>query len=348
MFDASTHSRFHAQFQVPHRPQVHPLPVHLFYLFLKLPVLFITQLFPPPKEILPSINKKRKPCQGGSAACASSSPSLPRRPPSPETDASVALLIVLWFPSPSSSPASERRRRSPPIKHQIRVHRLLGVRISVKAPPLGVLPATRRPLRLLPPHPPRPLDCLLALRRHVATVTYSLSRLSELLSPIKNVRLARDRGKDAAIIKACWKRETSPSAPKGRRAGAVPPRFSALFAELTDEIVPVALESRTSLFHGTTARGGRGWIHSSSALNPSPAYEVTFLSKLPRNSHAAAAAEGEPRDRQLAAEDDRGEPWVRVHELHEEGQVHGARRKRRIGAEEDAVEACELGFSRRL
>ena len=41
----------------------------------------------------------------------------------------------------------------------------------------------------------------MALGRPVSVVTYSLSRLSEFLSPIRTVRLTRDRATDAAAIR---------------------------------------------------------------------------------------------------------------------------------------------------
>ncbi|EMS64053.1 hypothetical protein TRIUR3_12728 [Triticum urartu] len=69
-------------------------------------------------------------------------------------------------------------------------------------------------------------------------------------------------------------------------------RFSALFAELTDEVVPVAMESRMGMFHGTTARGWKGMDPFYFFMNPSPVYTVTFLSKLP--SELTCSSGGRP------------------------------------------------------
>ncbi|EAY88684.1 hypothetical protein OsI_10159 [Oryza sativa Indica Group] len=129
-----------------------------------------------------------------------------------------------------------------------------------------------------------------ALGRPVVTITYSVSRLSELLSPIRTVRLARDRATDAATIRGMLDGGDLAICPEGM-SGCLQMgttcrepyllRFSALFAELTDDIVPVATECWTSMFHGTTARGCKAMDPFYFFMNPFPEYTVTFLDKLP-------------------------------------------------------------------
>ncbi|KAL5554007.1 hypothetical protein UlMin_041408 [Ulmus minor] len=199
----------------------------------------------------------------------------------------MALLIILWIPIGFLLACLRIAAGSLlPMPLVYYAFRALGVRVIVKGiPPPPVKKATGNSGVLFICSHRTLLDPIFlstALGRPIPAVTYSVSRLSEIISPIKTIRLSRDRATDAAMIKSLLKEGDLAICPEGttcREPFLL--RFSALFAELTDQLVPVAMVNRMSMFHGTTARGWKGMDPFYFFMNPSPAYEVNFLNRLP-------------------------------------------------------------------
>ncbi|XP_057963558.1 probable glycerol-3-phosphate acyltransferase 3 [Malania oleifera] len=125
-----------------------------------------------------------------------------------------------------------------------------------------------------------PLYLSFTLNKNITAVTYSLSRLSELLAPIKTFRLRRNRDQDAQMMEKLLGEGDLVVCPEGttcREPYIL--RFSPLFSEISEEIVPVAMDSHVCMFHGTTAGGLKCFDPLFFLMNPSPSYTVRLLDR---------------------------------------------------------------------
>ncbi|KAM0883138.1 hypothetical protein ACQ4PT_031826 [Festuca glaucescens] len=131
-----------------------------------------------------------------------------------------------------------------------------------------------------------PIAISSALGNPVFAVTYSLSPLSELLSPIPLLRLTRGRDEDRRRMSSLLTRGDVVVCPEGttcREPYLL--RFSPLFAELADEVSPVAVDERSTMFYGTSTSPAAKYFDSIFFLmNPRPEYSVRFLEPVPTDN----------------------------------------------------------------
>ncbi|CAM0957244.1 unnamed protein product [Alopecurus aequalis] len=124
-----------------------------------------------------------------------------------------------------------------------------------------------------------PITVAACLNKPVTAVTYSVSPVSELIAPIRTARLTRDRNEDRRRMEALLARGDLVVCPEGttcREPYLL--RFSPLFAELTAEVTPVALETRVDMFYGTSTKPASKVLDPVYLMmNPRPEYRVEFL-----------------------------------------------------------------------
>lgn len=119
--------------------------------------------------------------------------------------------------------------------------------------------------------------------------------MSEILSPIRTVRLTRNRDQDGKMMEKLLSQGDLVVCPEGttcREPYLL--RFSPLFAEMSDKIIPVALNTHVSMFYGTTASGLKCLDPLFFLMNPLPSYTVQLLEGV---SGLSKCDEGDQRSR---------------------------------------------------
>ncbi|KAJ3676175.1 hypothetical protein LUZ60_003587 [Juncus effusus] len=130
-----------------------------------------------------------------------------------------------------------------------------------------------------------PIYISAVLNRRLSAVTYSVSKITEILSPIKTIRLTRNREEDKRRMEMLLKQGDLVVCPEGttcREPYLL--RFSSLFAEVVKQVHPVALLTKVSMFYGTSTGSFKCLDHFYFLMNPSPEYNIEFLERMSTRS----------------------------------------------------------------
>ncbi|KAL9275801.1 putative glycerol-3-phosphate acyltransferase 3 [Drosera capensis] len=125
-----------------------------------------------------------------------------------------------------------------------------------------------------------PFYLKLGLEKDVVALSYGLSKIINFLS--LSVTLTRKREEDAMIIRKFLDQGHNLSiCPEGttcREPYLL--RFSPLFTEVSDYLVPVAINSCFTMFYGNTAAGLKFFDPVFFLMDPHPSYTVSLLEKV--------------------------------------------------------------------
>ncbi|XP_044492554.1 glycerol-3-phosphate acyltransferase 1-like [Mangifera indica] len=182
-----------------------------------------------------------------------------------------------------------------PYKLAVLLATFSGVRITVKGFSSSPISVQRKGVLYVCTHRTLldPVFLSTTLRKPLTAVTYSLSRMSEIIAPIRTVRLTRDRKKDGQTMQRLLNEGDLVVCPEGttcREPYLL--RFSSLFAELADEIVPVGMNTNVSMFYGTTASGLKCLDPIFFFMNPRPSYYIHILEKVPKELTCSGGKSG--------------------------------------------------------
>ncbi|KAL8228668.1 hypothetical protein R6Q57_013568 [Mikania cordata] len=127
-----------------------------------------------------------------------------------------------------------------------------------------------------------PIYISMAIMKPVTALTYSVSRFSEFLSPLKTFHLSRNKEEDSKMMEGLLNYGhdlvVCPEGTTCREPYVL--RFSPLFAEISHEFIPVALDAKVTMFYGTTAGGFKFLDPLFFVLNPIGIYHVKILETL--------------------------------------------------------------------